>query len=333
MPRGASRPKSPPTRPSIRRLLVADALTTWVVPTGTLTVLALAVLLNVLDLLATPTASATAVLSLLVLAVFFAAQPLLERDHAARDVPRAVIFVAGLLSIVVLYYPFHCRLFPGSALARIAVEPGASGTVLPLTDHGTRFDLVVDAHLPLASDRRDRLVHYDLDLVDDHGEHAHYAGELGDRWRTRRLGRRGTAPARVEHLSTLHVVNDPTGGNLRIGHVDVSGESGATLAGAVYAHRGPGPGILYAGAALLILAALAVDRWRDPHDTPTIAIVTATCAFAAIVFSASSAGHPGLRDVIGAGVLGLIGLPVAALANRLARLVLKPSTPKARPRP
>lgn len=329
-----ARPGPQSKRPgrALRRLLVTDALSSWVVPTVTLSIVAFVVLLNALDLLSSTVATVTATLSLLVLGAFAIATPLLDDSEAEHAIPSWCVVLGAVAWVGIIYYPFHCRIFPGAPLARIAIAANAVGTLLPLDGHGQRFDLVVDAHLPLASDQRDRTVHYDLDLVDDAGLHGRYESTLGDQWRSRRLGRRGRAPTHIEHLSTAHLVEDPSGGNLHVAHVDVSGEKGATLTGAVYAHRAPATWILAVAVALLALSALAFDLWRDPRATPITAAVTATAALAALLFVDSGAGHPSIRNLIGAGVLAaLIGVIATTVAHRLARTVVRaPATRRAR---
>ena len=327
MTRSTPRPGPRSRLQSVRRLLLADALSTWAVPALTLTALALAVLLAALGLVPGGVATAITALALLVLGAFIAAAPLLDAATAERRVPGSWLLVGASLWIALLYYPLHCRLFPGSPLAQARLDASATGTVLPLAGHGSRFDLIVDAHLPLASEQRDRTVRYDLDLVDESGEPAHYAGELGDRWRMRRLGRRGTAPSHYEHLSTSHVVDDPTGSNLRLDRVVLTGEPGTTLTAAVYPHRSPAAPILYAGAGLLTLFALGFDLWTRPRGSPVATLLTATAAGALLTFVASGAGHPGVRDLIGAVIVGgVTGVPLGALAVWVARNTLPRSS-------
>ena len=317
------RPRPRPRRPSIRRLLLADALSTWVVPALSVTALALAILLNALGLVPGEVAAAIAALALLVLGAFTTAVSLRNSATTERTIPGGWLLAGATLWVVLLYYPLHCRIFPGWPLAQARLDASATGTVLPVAGHGSRFDLVVDAHLPLASEQRDRTVHYDLDLVDERGEPAHYAGELGDHWRMRRLGRRGTAPSHYEHLSTSHLVDDPTGSNLRLDRVVLTGEPGATLTAAVYPHRTPAAPLLYAGAGLLTLLALGLDLWTHPRASPVTTLLTATAAGALVTFVASGAGHPGVRDLLGAVIAGgIIGVPLGALAAWVARKTL-----------
>ena len=336
MARGAprSRPRSQTQTATIRRLLIRDALASWVVPTIAAVVIALAVLLNALGLLTDAAASATAVAALLVIGAFMMVAPFLDGASERPPVPLAALFAAALGWVALLYYPFHARIFAGPALAQIHVDPAVHGVLVPVGGHGDSVDLIVEAHLPLAAEQRDRSVVYALDLVDASGAHTHVSGELGDRWRMRRIGRRGTAPTRLEHLSAAHLVEDPGGGDLRLEQATITGEPTATLNATFYPHRLAPRGILYAGAGLLTVAALAFDTWSHPRETPLATLLTATAAGAALAFTASGSGHPGLRDVIGAVLVGaVVGVPIGLVAAWITqRLVPRRSQAKARRR-
>jgi hypothetical protein len=328
MRRTASRPRSGAGAarsrpPSIRRLLVTDALRSWVPPTAAVAVLAVTMLLDALELVPDGVAAVIAVVAFLVLGAFIVIAPLLADEHDGR-VPPAVAVAGGMVAIVVLAYPFAVRLFPGAPLRQLPLTTAAKGALVATADQGSRVDVVVDAHLPLASDRRDRAVHYDVDLVDDGGVHEQLSGELGDSWRMRRLGRRGTAPSHFEHLSAMHVV-DVGSGALHVADVTLTGDRGATAIATVYRDRTPPVAFLYAGAVLAVFGALVLDLWWDPSAGSTATMVTASACTAAIVFVAAGAGHPGIRDVIGAALVGaVVGVPAGTTAAWLGR-VLAPS--------
>ena len=323
MPKTASRPrsKSGASRPpSIRRLLVADALRSWVPPTVAVAVLAVAMLADALELVPDGAAAVVAVLAFLVLAAYVAIAPLLADEHAGR-VPPALAIGVGALAAAVIAYPFAMRLVAGTPLRQLPLTTASTGAVVATADEASRLAIVVDAHLPLASDRRDRSVQYGFDLVDDGGIHLSFAGELGDSWRMRRMGRRGSAPSHFEHLSTRHFV-DAGGGTTRVAAVTLSGEPGATVTATVYRDRTPPDVALYAASVLMVLGALALDLWWDPAAGSTATMVAASACAAMLVFSASAAGHPGIRDVIGAALVGtVVGVPAGTAAGWLGRTI------------
>jgi len=315
---GAGGKRAP--QPSIRRLLIADALRSWVPPTAAVAVLAVAMLLDTIELVPDGIAAAISVVAFLVLATFLAVGPLITDEHRDRIRP-AVPVAVGAVAMALLAYPIVVRLLPGPPLRELALDATAKGAVVVAPQEASRIDFVVDAHLPLAADRRDRTLHYDVDLVDDAGAHDHVAGEVGDSWRMRRLGRRGSAPSHLEHLSASSAVDVGAGG-LRVGDVTLTGESHATASALVYRRRTPPTALLYAATALLVLGALAFDLWWDPAAGSTTTMVTASACAAVLVFAAGGAGHPGIRDVIGAALVGtLVGTPAAGAAAWLARLV------------
>ncbi len=287
-------------------------------PTVALVVLGAAMLLDALGLFPDRASAAIAIVALLVLGAFIAAVPFVE-DDAPRPVAPAIVVGVAVLAIALVGYPFAARLFPGEPLKQITLDGAARDTVLVPAGAASEIDVVVDGHLPLASDRRDRALQYNIDLVDDAGAHEHVSGELGDSWRMRRLGRRGTAPSHFEHLSTTQPVRVGSGA-LHVSDAAVTGEKGATATATVYVHRTPPAVVLYVAAALLVIAALAVDVWRDPRATATATMIVASACAAALVFTDTSSGHPGLRDVIGAALVGaVVGVPIGGAAGWLAR--------------
>ncbi|MCC6767275.1 MAG: hypothetical protein IT293_21710 [Deltaproteobacteria bacterium] len=307
------------TRPqrSIHLFLLEEALATWLLPTIGAAMLALAMLLDALGLMADPPTALLAVLGLLVLGASTVLGPLLGESHAART-SSALLIAATIAWITIFTTPFALRLFPGAPVATASLESEHTGEGLTLGSG--RFDLVLDAHLPPALDRQNRQLYYALTLTDGAGTSQRLAGELGDRWQTRRLGRRGTAPVHLEHLSASHPIDDPAGGSLRIDDVTLSGVPNATLSGAFYRHRVPRGVWLLLGGISLAIGALAFDLWSHPQRTPAATLVTATATGAMLVFCNSAAGHLGLRQVFGSTIIGgLGGVPTAGLAAWLAQ--------------
>ncbi len=308
--------RSAPPR-NVNVLLVQDAFATWVPPTVGVILLATATLLDTLGVVSEQMASLFAVFGLLILGAFAVAGPLVSHRHPPKLAASAVMGLATLW-IVLFSVPFTLRLFPGAPVATTAIDSHPAGTPLQLGNG--RFDLVLDAHLPLSSERQTRQLHYALTLTDGAGKSHRYHGELGDSWQTRRLGRRGTAPVHLEHLSTSHEIDNPAGGTLRLDEVTLSGVPNATLAASFYRHRAPAAVWLLAGGILLALGVLAFDLWWDPERTPTATLLTATAAGAVWVFCSTTAGHPGLRQVFGSTIVGGIGgVPTAGIAAWLAR--------------
>lgn len=302
---------------SMQSFMLEEALSTWLLPTLGIVLLASGMLLDALGLLAESASALLVVFGLLILGVFGALGPLLG-DDAAKKPPLAVLLSAAFGWIAIFSTPFVLRLYPGAPIATATLESQHTGNTFEV---GTGpVDLVVDAHLPMSSDRQNRQLYYALTLTDGAGTSRRYDGELGDRWQTRRLGRRGTAPVHLEHLSTSHEIESPAGGSLRLDDVTLSGVPNATLSGSFYRHRIPGAAWLITGGVLLGLGALLFDFATDPQRTPTTTLVTATATGAVLVFCSSAAGHPGLRQVLGSTIVGGIGgVPTAGLVAWLAR--------------
>ena len=315
--RRASSPKTASKEQQLRGLLLQDALTNWVPPTVAVGLLVAAGILDALGAISETTAAFIAVLALLMLGAFSALASRLRED---RDPPLAPTAVLGIAVAWVLLFtvPFALRLFPGAPVATTPIQPEHKTPDLQLGDG--RFQLVLDAHLPLSTEHADRQLHYDLTFVDGGGHTMRYDGDLGDRWQTRRLGRRGTAPVHLEHLSAAHPIDHPAGGTVRLDLATITGVPNATLNATIFRNRVPDELWLAIGGVGLALAALAFDFWWNAQQTPTAALVTATAAGAMLVFCSSAAGHPGLRQVIGSTIVGGVGgVPAAGIAAWLAR--------------
>lgn len=301
----------------MQALVLEEALATWLLPTIGAALLAGAMLLDALGVLADPPAAMLAVLGLLILGAFVVIGPLFGETPAPR-ISFLVLLTAALGWIAVFATPFALRLFPGAPVAIATLEPHHTGDRLLLGSG--RFDLVLDAHLPMSSEHQSRQLYYAVTLSDDAGVSRRFDGELGDRWQMRRLGRRGTAPVHLEHLSASHSIANPAGGPLRIDDVTLSGVPNAILSGSVYRHRLPDERWLLVGGILLGLAALAFDLWSHPQGTPTTALITTAATGAVLVFCSSAVGHPGLRQVFGSTIVGGIGgMPTAGVLAWLAR--------------
>ncbi|MEO6026141.1 MAG: hypothetical protein ABIR79_04680 [Candidatus Binatia bacterium] len=301
---------------NVNTLLIEEAFATWLPPAVGAVILGATMLLDALGLIAEPIAALSAVFALLILGISTALGSLL-RDAHPRLGPVALAGVA-LAWIIVFALPFSLRLFPGPPVATTSLEAKPANPVLPIGEG--RFDLVLDAHLPPATEHQTRQLHYALTLTDGAGQSQHYDGELGDQWQTRRLGRRGTAPVHLEHLSATHEVDYPAGGTVRLDDVAVSGIPEASVAASFYHRRVPGLLWLLGGGILLGIAALTFDLWWDPQRTPTAALLTATATGAVVVFCSSAAGHPGLRQVFGSTIVGgIAGVPTIGIVAWLVR--------------
>ncbi len=314
--RAAQKKKKPPQR-SMHTFMLEEALATWLLPTIGAVLLGTAMLLDALEVLAEPPAALLAVFGLLILGAFAAIGPLLGEISAPKLSPLVLLGLA-IVWVALFATPFALRLYPGPPVAVANLEPQHTGNTFTLG--AGRYDLVVDAHLPMSPERQNRQLYYAVTLTDGAGASHRYDGELGDRWQTRRLGRRGTAPVHLEHLSASHEIADPAGGSLRLDDVTLSGVPNATLSGSFYRHRVPSEAWLLTTGMLLGIGTLAFDLWWDPHRTSTTTLVTATATGAVLVFCSSAAGHPGLRQVFGSTILGGIGgVPTAGVVAWLAR--------------
>jgi len=145
---------------ALRRVLVADALRTWVVPTVALALgFVVFVLFNV-ELIAPRTAVTTAGMLALGVVFFYA----LRRFLAARP----PIPIAGMLAAAVLLWsaaimsPFYRDINPGTPIFTTELARGGAPVSVPLRGKPGRYQLVGEGHLLPAQGRENRSAAYHI---------------------------------------------------------------------------------------------------------------------------------------------------------------------------
>jgi hypothetical protein len=253
-------PRSQAVTVPIRRLLITDALTSWVVTTAAVVALVAAVLLNTLGLLADAPSATIVVLALLAIAAHMIVTPFFDPASEHPAVPWPVLVVAAVLWTIVLYLPFHARLFAGPPITQLRIDPNVHDTVVPVAG-GTALDR--RRGLSRSLEQHDRSVVYDLDLSTT-GSHSHYPALRNRRTQAHGLGRRGTA-FRALTISTAHVVTDPGAANLHHRH-----DQRPHRCERVSPPRLPSPALTIPVPACSRRARSA-SWWAHPRDTPMAA--------------------------------------------------------------
>jgi hypothetical protein len=291
--------------PPIFRVMVKDALESWVVPSLALAVAVLFWLLSAIDVWSEPVAVVGVAASLLVLALFAALRPYLFAQDARHR--RAALGFAVTWGVL-LFTSFYSYNFPGVPLAGGVLRAGGEAIALP----AGRDAVVADGHFVSQQSQANRLGHYRLEISPSSGASFAIDGNFEDSFARQRLGRRGSTTVEIQHTSQRHVVSVPSDARLRITDMDPSLDP--ELRVAVY--RAANPWIFPILGVVGILIALTLEKWLDGDGSATMA--AAVTFFVVYEYLSWASPHPQLRSLIGAVLIGgFIGAPLAALLWRV----------------
>ena len=209
-----------------------------------------------------PLRAVTVVGGLLLLLALFAGM----RDFLDERVPqtRVIALIAfAVVWLAVTFYAFYHTVNLPPAIASRELHTADPPTAVSVEGHKEPLRLVVEGHLPPTQGQVSQSVHYQLGVKHGDTPTEMLSGDFTERWTTRRLGRRGSAPVRIVRSVTQHSVSSPDGSDLQM-HLDalVPPESKSVT---VHLHPDPFPTTLLVGFGVLLTAgAFVVDVWRVP---------------------------------------------------------------------
>lgn len=301
----------------------------WAVPVAALLVIAVSIVASAADILSLPVAMAGTILALLVLLAYIGVRPFVAPERAGRD--RGIALLVAIVWMIVLYVPFHDRLFPGTPLIENAQMTAAGGGLplrIPAAGRGA-IDLVLEGKLAAAAaGSAAPPVHFHLTLADASGGSRTIEGTFEDQLRTRRLGRRGSAVVHQSHTADLRVLDNPGRGDLTVTNLLLEPTSADPITLTAFAHPLPGPIVLGLIALVVLAGVLAFDRFGPESETDgALTLSTAAVLGTALIFWTSNAVHPGFQALLGSAIFGgSIGFGAGALVWWAAkRVIVRPA--------
>ena len=299
---GAAVAQTRPTQsPPIFRVMMLEALESWVVPTLSLTAAALFWLLSAIDVWSEPLAVVGVAGSLLVLALFASFRQYMFAEDTFR---RYASLGFGCGWGVLLFVTFYLYNFPGAPIVDGVLRSGGEAISLPAGAHA----LVIDGRFVATQGQGNRLGHYRLEITPSGGTPFSIDGNFEDSFAHQRLGRRGTTVVEIQHTSQRHFINPPSAANVRLAEVDPSLEPEVRIAAYPAMNRWLFPVLGVAG----MIGALAFEKWLDGDGSVTMAVCVTF--FVVHEYLSWASPHPQLRSLIGAILVGgFIGAPLAAI--------------------
>lgn len=311
-----ARPKTP-TRAgtatvgrNIDRILLLERLAGPILP-GILASIALLVwVLNGAGVIPADTSILVAGAAGILLCLFGGVRPFLD-ERLSGPLPALLAAFALALGGGLLFTLSRAVLLaPPIASAELAIGGGP----LAVTTSGSQgpYRIVVAGRLPTSDGQSPQSERYAISVHRGGAPAGTLRGEFSERWSTRRLGRRGTAPVHTVRNVEQHIVDDPGSAGFSLALEELVPAGGVV---GVKVHPDPFPAPLAAGlGTALVLAALGLDAWRsvDPGEGVLTAFTLAALLGVA-AFRRFAPAHPGLPDLLfNAALGGVTGWALAA---------------------
>lgn len=300
---GRRSPQSPP----LFRVMVTDAIKTWVVPALAGCTAAGFWLFSLAGLVSDPAAVAGVSFALFVLVMFTS---LRHFFFSEEPVARRFSVIFAVFWLLVLMANVYWRIFPGSPLSTGVLRSGSAALSIPPR---SGFRLIVDGRFKPSTAQGTRAGQYRLELATGDGEKRFIEGKFQDSWARQRLGRRGSTLVEIQHTSVMHRIRlrTATSATLKIAEVDPSLEPDLAISVVPDSH----PWVFPVVGAFGILVTLAMEK-RLKGDGGAVMMASVTC-LVVDAFLRWAAPHPGIRDLVGAILVGgILGAPLAAILWR-----------------
>jgi len=323
-----AKPKAKPSPPSrrakqavqIRRLVVLDALRSWVVPSVAAGGIFVVWVLTSAELM--PMAAGLTVAGGLILFIALHAALRAFIDERTAATRAALVGAFAVAWAGVAFYALYSTVNPPPPLFTSELKAQAPPVTVPLQGVAGSYRIVVEGHFLPSKEQASQSGHYRLRVAD--GTEKMIEGDFTEGWRRQRLGRRGSVPVHTVHALGQHTVDSASGDRLTLELTEVSAGIRDTVTVQVY-RAAFSTTLLAAFGALLVAAALVIDAWRgtEPGDAlmtmETLAVVLGIAAFRSF-----APPRPSFGDLIVNGLLGAIaGVPAGALLWRLTRTRLR----------
>jgi hypothetical protein len=300
--RSGPRTHSPP----FVRMMVIDAMKTWVVPTVAGVVAAILAVGAVGGFLPAEPAIVGIAIALIAWSLFASLKDLALSVASGTQM---LVVAFGAIWLIALSAFLVRHVYRGQPLRQDVLNGEGSTMSLPAA---SRYALIVDGHFKPSDSQGTRVAGYRLEVASEGEQPRSLEGHFKDTFARQRLGRRGSTTVEVQRTSMLHQIDGSPGpASLRLAQLDGMLMPEVT----VTAYRGSIPWLLPLLGVLGITAAAALDKRFGGDGSVLMAACITFFAVHALVHWGSP--RPQLRDLVGAILVGgILGAPLAALGWR-----------------
>lgn len=304
--------KQRPTAP-VTRMLVVDALRSWVMPT--ISVVIGGGVFVVYNIGLVETAPAVTIVGTLCLAVtlFFGLRSFTAHPINARLAAVLIAFV-GLWGGAA-FYPFYRALNPGAPMFTTELRRDGTPVTVPMQGRAGHYTMIVEGHFPPAQGRQNRSATYHIAVGHGGVTDQVVEGTFKEEWRSQRVGagrRSSLVPVMSESIQALNPIDDPDGRDLTLKLTDLSADFRDTVTVKIYAGGISDPVLIGLGV-LALAGAMLVDAWRPKGESEGLmGTLTAATLLGIATFRASSVTTPGFPQFM---IAALVGTLVGALAG------------------
>jgi hypothetical protein len=321
-----SRAKHPAHKPKqtapLTRMLILDALRTWVIPTVAVSIGLVVFVLYNIELLEQAVAVTVAGTLGLIVVLFYGLRGFIEDTLDGRMV--AILIVFAVLWSAATFYPFYRAVNPGPPLFATELSRDHPPVTLPLQGKPGRYNLVVEGHFLPAQGKENRTATYHITLGHEGQTDRVLEGAFHQEWGTQRIGagrRSSLVPVMRQTTQGLETIEDPEGRDLTVKLTDLSPGVMDTVSLRVYAEGFMKPLLIVLGV-LTIAASVVLDAWRPKGVSEgLLATLTVATLLSIVTFRASNVAALGFPQLV---IAVLVGTLAGAIASGLLSRLIRP---------
>jgi hypothetical protein len=304
--RQPARGKRAQTAP-LGRMLVTDALRTWVFPSAAVAAAFTVFVIYNVGLVEEAFAVTTVGLLALAVILFYGL-----RGFAAQridGVTAALLIGFGVLWIAATVYPFYRAVNPGTPLFSTELARTGGPVTVPVHGKSGHLNMVVEGHFLPSSDRMNRTATYAIALTHDGSSDRILEGTFSQTWGEQRIGagrRSSMVPVMNQTVQVLHPIDDTDGHDLILKLTELSPGVRNAVTVRVYTEGLPQLALVLLSI-LTIAAALVIDAWRPKGDSEGLMVMLAVAtAVAVATFRTSTQATPGFPQLVIAALMGTL---------------------------
>ena len=325
--RGARKPSQPAP---LTRMVVLDALRTWVVPAVAAAVGFTVFIIYNVGFMQDGTAVTSIGIIALLTVLFFGLRSFFD-EGLAESGPAILAGFAVLWSAAAIF-PFYRAVNPGTPVFSSQLTRNGPAVTIPLSGQSGRYGIVVEGHFLPAEGRSNRTATYSIALGHDGRTDRVLQGTLSQTWGSQRIGagrRSSLVPTMHQITQARETIENPDGRDLTLQLTELSPGVRDSLDIRVYAESVPQWALIVL-AVLALAGAIVVDARRPKGKNEGLMTTLTLAAFISIaIFRVSTAVTPGFPQLAVATLMGtLAGALGGSLLGRLSHPLRKYVAPR-----